>query len=429
MSLATRGAVAAMSSFRFLHAADIHLDSPLHGLARYEGVPVEEVRGATRAAFDNLVGLAIEERVDFVVIAGDLFDGDWKDMGTGLYFARAMGLLDREGIPVFVLAGNHDAASVITRTVPWPPNVRLFGSRRPETHLLEELGVAIHGQSFASAAVTDNLVLGYPDASEGMFNLGVLHTALAGREGHATYAPCDVGDLRTKRYDYWALGHVHGFEIVSTEPYVVFPGNTQGRNVREAGPKGAALVEVADREVVSVDSVELDVIRWARLEVDCTDADPDRGRSLIRDALVGLHSGEAAGRPLIVRLVLTGQTEYAAEIRDDELALRDDCRAIALAVSPDLWLEKVEVRLRERGSDVSSEIPGDLAAIIAGAASDAELAEALREDLAPFISATRASLGDADGDDFLREAAQAGNWSKVIGEAASGLQSRMSAEA
>jgi DNA repair protein SbcD/Mre11 len=418
-----------MSSFRFLHAADIHLDSPLHGLARYEGVPVEEVRGATRAAFDNLIELAVEERVDFVVIAGDLFDGDWKDMGTGLYFARAMGLLDRAGIPVFVLAGNHDAASVITRTVPWPPNVRLFGSRRPETHLLEELGVAVHGQSFATAAVTDNLVLGYPDARDGMFNLGVLHTALAGREGHASYAPCDVGDLRTKRYDYWALGHVHGFEIVSTEPYIVFPGNTQGRNVRETGPKGAALVEVADREVVSVEPVELDVIRWAQLEVDCTDADPDRIRSLIRDALVGAQSRDAAGRPLIVRLVLTGESEHAAKIRDDELALRDDCRALALAVSPDLWLEKVQARLRERRSERPSEMPGDLAAIIAGAGSDAELAEALREDLAPFLSAARASLGDAGEDDLLREAAQAGDWSKVIGQAASGLQPRLSAEA
>jgi DNA repair exonuclease SbcCD nuclease subunit len=222
---------------------------------------------------------------------------------------------------------------------------------------------------------------------------------------------------------------VHGFEIVSTEPYVVFPGNTQGRNVRETGSKGAALVEVADREVVSVEPVELDVIRWARIDIDCTDADPDRLRSLIRDAMVGAQSREAAGRPLIVRLVLTGQTEYAAKIRDDELALRDDCRAIALAVSPDLWLEKVQVRLREGASEVSSEIPGDLAAIIAGATADEELAEALREDLAPFISAARASLGEAGEDDLLREAAQAGDWSKVIGEATSGLQPRLSVEA
>src|SRR5690606_39596106 len=115
-----------MTDFRFLHAADIHLDSPLRGLSRYEGMPEDDIRSATRAAFDNLVQRAIDEAVDFVLIAGDLFDGDWKDMGTGLYFARAMGRLSQADIPVFLLSGNHDAASVITRSVPWPPNVRLF---------------------------------------------------------------------------------------------------------------------------------------------------------------------------------------------------------------------------------------------------------------------------------------------------------------
>src|SRR3546814_14750790 len=92
-----------LTSFKFLHAADIHLDSPLHGLSRYEGLPVDEIRSATRAAFDNLVQCAIDEDVDFVVLAGDLFDGDWRDMGTGLSFAQAMGSLDPAGIPAFLL--------------------------------------------------------------------------------------------------------------------------------------------------------------------------------------------------------------------------------------------------------------------------------------------------------------------------------------
>ncbi len=151
-----------VADFRFLHTADIHLDSPLHGLSRYEGLPVDEIRGATRAAFDNLVQCAVDAAVDFVLIAGDLFDGDWRDMSTGLYFARAMGRLDQASIPVFLLSGNHDAASVVTRTIPWPPNVRQFGSRRAETHTLPDLGVAIHGQSFSTPAVTENLVLAYP---------------------------------------------------------------------------------------------------------------------------------------------------------------------------------------------------------------------------------------------------------------------------
>src|SRR3546814_1224243 len=102
-----------------------------HFRSRYEGLPVDEIRSATRAAFDNLLQCALDEDVDFVVIAGDLFDGDWRDMGTGLYFAKAMGRLDQAGIPAFLLAGNPDAASVISRTVPWPPNVRPSRPRPP----------------------------------------------------------------------------------------------------------------------------------------------------------------------------------------------------------------------------------------------------------------------------------------------------------
>lgn len=415
----------ALHSFRFLHAADIHLDSPLLGLARYEGIPAAEVRGATRAAFDNLVQYALDEKVDFVVIAGDLFDGDWKDMGTGLYFASAMGRLDKADIPVFLLAGNHDAASVLTRTIPWPPNVRQFGSRKAETHRLESLGVVVHGQSFHTAAVTDNLVLGYPDAEANTFNIGVLHTALAGREGHATYAPCDIDDLRTRRYDYWALGHVHKFEISSTEPHVVFPGNIQGRSVRELGAKGAVIVEVADREVVSVERVELDVVRWAIVEVDCAGARADDVQARMRDALVRVRDSVAAGRPLVARVVLVGESEDTSALRDREAGLRDDARAIAASVSADLWIEKVKVRLREPIQLAALDVSDDLAALIAEATADERLIASLRDDLSPFLSQAKSSIGDAGPDDELRLAADSNDWAQVLETTVQTLRSRM----
>ncbi len=124
---------------RFLHAADIHLDSPLRGLERYEGAPVEEIRGATRRAFENLVDLAVSEKVAFLLLAGDLYDGDWKDYNTGLFFAAQMRRLDEAGIPVFLIAGNHDAASQITRSLRPPSNVTVLSTKKPETRLIEEL--------------------------------------------------------------------------------------------------------------------------------------------------------------------------------------------------------------------------------------------------------------------------------------------------
>src|SRR5690349_8098378 len=149
---------------RFLHAADVHLDSPLRGLARYAGAPAEEIRAATRRAFENLVSLAIEEEVAFVLLAGDLYDGDWKDYNTGLFFTAQMARLGEAGIRVFAVAGNHDAASQITKVLRPPPNVKIFSTRRPETAVLDDLGVAIHGQGFAHAAVADDLSASYPRA-------------------------------------------------------------------------------------------------------------------------------------------------------------------------------------------------------------------------------------------------------------------------
>jgi len=412
-----------VTSFRFLHAADIHLDSPLHGLSRYEGLPVEDIRSATRAAFDNLVQFAIDEAVDFVVLAGDLFDGDWRDMGTGLYFARMMGRLNQVGIPAFVLAGNHDAASVISRTVPWPPNVRLFEARRPETHRLPDLAVAVHGQSFSTPAVTDNLVLAYPLAEEHYFNIGMLHTALAGRQGHADYAPCSVDDLRSRGYDYWALGHVHEFEIVSTEPHVVFPGNVQGRTIRETGPKGAVIVTVVDTEVTSVERVELDVLRWVRLDVNCTGAVDDAVADLIRTELGRLHGGNGSGRPLVTRVTLSGEMSEAGALHDRASTLRDDIRAIAAAISAELYVEKVKVMVTEPARERVA-IGEDLGALIDDASADPGLVAALESDLERFMLAASTTLGDAEEGE-LRLSASQGDWAGVLRTASTALRSRL----
>ncbi|MFN2359255.1 MAG: exonuclease SbcCD subunit D [Desulfotignum sp.] len=202
----------------FIHTADIHLDSPLKGLEAHEDAPVQEIRKATRRAFDNLINLAVEKAVDFVLIAGDLYDGDWKDYNTGLFFADRMGKLSRAGIRVFIVSGNHDAASQITRVMPLPENVTLFSHKAPESVVLDNIGVVIHGRSYAARAVTDNLAAGYPLFHAGYFNIGLLHTALTGREGHEKYAPCTLDDLTSRGYDYWALGHVHKREIVCEHP-------------------------------------------------------------------------------------------------------------------------------------------------------------------------------------------------------------------
>jgi exonuclease SbcD len=333
---------------KFLHAADVHLDSPLRGLERYEGAPVAELRGATRGAFDKLVDLAVEEEVSFVLLAGDLYDGDWKDYNTGLYFVQRMARLREAGIRVFVVAGNHDAVSQITRHLHTPDNVTWFPTGKAARVVLEDIGVAIHGQSFPTRAVTEDLSQGYPQGEPQLFNIGLLHTCLDGKPGHEPYAPCTVDGLRSKGYHYWALGHVHSREVVSQDPWIVFPGNIQGRHARETGPKGCTLVTVADGEVVTVEHRDLDVLRWARCVVDVTDsASLDEIYDQVRDALQQALD-DANERPVAARLVLQGSSPVHSTLHSDSIRWIQECRALASGLDgAGLWLEKVAIETRQ----------------------------------------------------------------------------------
>lgn len=260
----------ALGAFRFLHCSDLHLDSPLTGLERYPGAPVESLRGATREAWVQLIEFALAESVSFVVIAGDVFDGAWRDMNTGLFFSAQLRRLERAGIPVFLLRGNHDAASEISRALSLPENVRVFPSERPATFMLSELGVALHGRSFGARAAPEDFAAGYPAAVSGAFNIGVLHTSLAGYAAHDPYAPTTLDTLIGRGYDYWALGHVHAREVLrEARPRIVFCGNLQGRHIGETGAKGCEYVEVVDGRL-SARPIALDVLRWAEVLIDCT---------------------------------------------------------------------------------------------------------------------------------------------------------------
>ncbi len=333
---------------RFIHAADVHLDSPLRGLEKYEGAPVEEIRGATRRALENLVGLAVDREVDFVLISGDLYDGDWKDHNTGLFFVRQMARLREADIPAILISGNHDAANKMTKSLCLPDNVELLGHNRPTTATCKQLaniGVAVHGQSFGRAAEYDNLVRNYPPPRPGMLNIGLLHTSLDGAEGHEPYAPCSLDDLRQKQYDYWALGHVHTRRVVHEDPLIVFPGNLQGRHVRESGAKGCYLVTVDERHQCDLEFVPLDVFRWAVCEVDATDA--DRPEDIVDQFAAELArlGDENDSRSIGVRVEIVGRTEAHQRLLADPIRWTNEIRAAAIH-SPrgNVWIEQVKWR-------------------------------------------------------------------------------------
>jgi DNA repair protein SbcD/Mre11 len=328
-------------NFRFLHAADLHLGSPLQGLAQKDEGVARRLAGASRAAFEDLVTRALEENVAFAVIAGDVFDGDWKDASIGLFFNRQLARLSNRGIPTFFLRGNHDADNVVTRSLPWPDRVVEFSTRRAETHRIAELEVALHGRGFPRRDVGENYALDYPAPAPGWFNIGVLHTA-CGRTGHENYAPCTPADLAGRGYDYWALGHVHAFEIVSKDPWIIYPGNLQGRSVRECGEKGAVIVEVADARVTNVRRVLTDHARWAEVVINAGEHGDEQGLLDAVEAGVRPHAERAEGRLLAVRVTLAGAARLNARWLADA-DLRDKVEAAAQRCSEDVWLERLRV--------------------------------------------------------------------------------------
>jgi DNA repair protein SbcD/Mre11 len=351
-----------LMAISFIHAADIHLDSPLKGLERYENAPVERIRGATRRAFTRLIDLAIEKTVDFVLIAGDLYDGDWRDYNTGLFLVRELGRLRDVRIPVFVIAGNHDAANKMTRALRLPENVRFLAHECPETVHLEEFGVAIHGQSFAKPAVMENLAAAYPAPERGCTNIGLLHTGMGGVDGHERYAPCTLEELRVRGYDYWALGHIHARQILCNEPMVVFAGNVQGRHIRETGPKGCLLATIHPDQRIEAVFQRLDQVRWERGCVDVTELENE---SEVLGRAAEMFDGLLATEPdpdtmLAVRVSLAGSTSLHGRLQTDSERLTAEIRSLATERGADrLWIERVEVQTRPLRATAVPEGPFD----------------------------------------------------------------------
>ncbi len=377
-----------MDQFTFLHAADIHLDSPLLSLTFVEPGQAERVRRACRDAFENLVTTAIERKVAFVILAGDLYDGDTPNMQVAVFLRNQLARLEKHDIRVVIIKGNHDAANRITSGLALPGNTRVLSDARPETVPYDHLPVpvAIHGQSFKAGPITENLATSYPPAIANALNIGVLHTSLAGNPLHDPYAPCKIEDLTTKGYDYWALGHIHKGSVLSREPWIVYPGNLQGRDARETGPKGCVLATVADGRVRDVEHLDLAVVLWHVANIDLTGANRESDLvERLRRELAKVADG-AEGRPTAVRIRLHGATVLFDLIEGRPQRLLQTALEIAGEIAgEELWLEKIvneTVTVEAEYTDANDTITDLFPILDEIAAKPSALAETLRAELA-----------------------------------------------
>jgi len=347
---------------KFLHASDIHLDSPLRGLRARAGEKADEIATAPRAAFVKLIEFAIDQKVDLLLLAGDNWDGGHTDYGSLLFFMGQMSRLGRAGIRAVMIQGNHDAENQLK--IKGTDNLTILSSHKPKTVKFEDLGVAIHGQSYPQRDVQENLAANYPAPIAGLINIGLLHTAVAGYSGtHHSYAPCSVQDLRDRGYDYWALGHIHARTQISDNPWIIYPGNLQARFLGEAGEKGATLVTIEDGRITEVAHVHLDVVRWMRISVDVSSCDSQDEIAVTLQRGLREAVNSVGGRTVAARIYLEGQTRMhqSLKLNASEWIAAEVERA-RLDID-NLWIEQIIIDTKQRPDSRANSDSGAIAEI------------------------------------------------------------------
>ncbi len=353
--------------FRFVHTADLHLDSPLRSLALRNAELAGLVRSATRNALVRIVDLCIAESVDALLIAGDLYDGSQTSMNTALFLAGELRRLDGAGIRTFVIRGNHDSQSQVTRELTLPPSVHVFTGRSRAVHvktLANGRTVHVHGVSFAEPHAPESLLPQFQPPVAGGINIGMLHTSLSGSAAHDPYAPCSVADLQRHGFDYWALGHVHQRQVHCDKPCIVMPGMPQGRDINEAGTKGVTIVTIDAEGLVALDERPIGTAAFERHEIDVSGiADWRDLLEAVSRELIVLRRNMATDN-LILRVRLTGVTPLAWRLRRDADLLEAEIANIAAAIGG-CWIENTELSCRASVAEQSAADPiGELAALV-----------------------------------------------------------------
>jgi DNA repair protein SbcD/Mre11 len=422
-----------MTQCSFIHVADVHLDSPLAHLRRLDATTAERLQSASRRSLQNVVQLAIEHQVAAVVIAGDLFDGPVKDVGAGLWVDGLFKRLTREGIAVILIRGNHDSLSNARRVIRWSDGVHELPPEKPTSVPLEQHGLVFHGQSFGARSETADLAANYPAPRSGYFNVGLLHTSLAGSAQHDTYAPTSVATLESKGYDYWALGHIHVRSLESHSPhcYIGFSGNTQGRHIREPGAKGCHLVQVVDGQLASVQFIPTDSLRWYELSIGIDDLDHLGDiEGLVETEALQLRDA-ADGRALAVRVRLQGASKLHADLTRagtiDKLA---EVVGARLADLGEIWLEAIRVSSRPARASVSADLdlPLKYIAQVAGELrEEGPDREALSVALEELLRRSRAELAEV-GWPLVNDQTQASELNRLLAMAEDLLVARLVAD-
>lgn len=390
-----------MASIRFVHAADLHLDSPFSGLQSVDPEIGAVLREATFAAFEKIIDLCLAEKVDALLVAGDVYDGADRSLPAQLRFVAGLWRLYEAGdIASFICHGNHDPLDGWEARLTLPPRCYQFKKSVEVVPLnpAEPEKAVVYGMSYPQQEVRDNLTPHFRRDPVHRFAVGLLHANVGSDTGHAPYAPCTLDDLTNTRLDYWALGHVHTRAVLKPlYPTVVYPGNPQGRHRNEAGPRGVYLVEVRDDLRPRLDFRPVDVVRWEPLDVSIAGLPTEEALlTALAERAAALRRG-ADGRHVVAHLRLTGRGDLHHWLRrpDTVAALRGHLNDTFKAQQPFLWCAAVADESAppfDREEQRQTEgVVGDLLRLVDQIRGDPAQSAGLRERLAPLFTNPRPS--------------------------------------
>jgi exonuclease SbcD len=340
-----------MKPFSFIHTADLHLDSPFSGL-RQVGVTVASlIKDATFRAFDNVVDLAIRRKVDFFLVAGDVYDASDRSLRAQLKFADGLGRLAQAGIRSFVCHGNHDPLDGWSASLRWPEEVHIFGPDLESIPLAlgGEDVVVVQGISYPKSQIDEDFGKGFHRQGSYPFQIGLFHCSLGSDPAHETYAPRTMDELAAADLDYWALGHVHTQRVLKEgHPFIAYPGNTQGLHIREVGARGCLVVQVDGQGTVNACFEPTDAVRWFSKNIQIDDLETEADLIEALEKVCDEIRHEAQERPAIARISLVGRGVLHPVLRRPQVVgdLTERFRETGLESAPPLWIEGIQVHTR-----------------------------------------------------------------------------------
>jgi len=389
---------------KFIHTADLHLDTPFKGLSLWNDDLASKLKEATFNSFRKIIDLCIQEKADFMIIAGDIFDSENKSLAAQLKFVDELKRLSNKGIPVYFVCGNHDPLSSWLESIQMPGNTFRFDSAEVENYIFQKNDkplVDIYGISFQNKVVNENLALKYNLTNDqSLISIAILHGTTGAPGSHENYAPFKVEDVTGKGFDYWALGHIHKRQIIRDRyPVIVYPGNPQGRDFGETGAKGCYMVEIAKNKTPEIRFIPTQLIRFEDVRIDLTGEEKiDRLSGRIEEVISSLEDYEE-NTSCILRISFYGRTPLHSLLNKQEEVeqLVHYFNEGQLNQMNYIWIDSIRVKTRpvidteqiKKGADFTAEIlktiekfegePGKIAGLIKDAESDFNSPQTKRE--------------------------------------------------